>query len=280
MDVSIIIVNYNTKELLEQCLESIFLHTVNVQFEVIVVDNGSTDGSVEVFRSDERVLFIESSGNIGFGRANNEGLKYAKGDFVLFLNSDTVLLNNAIFLFHQNAINHGPLIAGMGSILLDANHNMTHSYGSFPRWYDEFLGPFKRNDTKKTINKFPFVVDYVTGAALFVSKNTLDLYGSFDPDFFLYYEETEMQFRWKVRGLKSCIIEGPQIIHFEGASSKKSGYGKKLIMTSSLLTYFKKTTTYRSFAIIRFFIFLKRLPVLIFCTPFNLKRKYFNIFWK
>ena len=99
MDVSIIIVNYNTRQLTSNCIESIFKYTNGVSFEVILVDNASTDGSIDFFTNDERIIFISSKENLGFGRANNLGYKVAKGRYIFLLNSDTLLLNNAIKIF-------------------------------------------------------------------------------------------------------------------------------------------------------------------------------------
>ena len=96
MDVSVIIVNYNTIELTLNCINSIFTHTLGIDFEVIVVDNNSDDGSGEILRLDKRIVFIQNLANEGFGSANNIGYQYAKGKYLFLLNSDTILLNNAI----------------------------------------------------------------------------------------------------------------------------------------------------------------------------------------
>ena len=99
-DVSIIIVNYNTKQLLADCLKSIYEQTNNIDFEVIVSDNGSVDGSIEMLKRDfSQVILIENNANLGFGAANNRGLEVAKGKYIFYLNSDTVLLNNAVKIF-------------------------------------------------------------------------------------------------------------------------------------------------------------------------------------
>ena len=95
MDVSVIIVNYNTRKLTGECIDSIFEKTSGITFEVIVVDNASQDDSIEIFRKDPRIIFIENTENQGFGKANNLGIKYATGRNILFLNSDTLLINNA-----------------------------------------------------------------------------------------------------------------------------------------------------------------------------------------
>ncbi|MGN0729950.1 glycosyltransferase [Treponema sp.] len=100
LDVSIIIVNYNTLELTKNCLKSIFEQTNGILFEVIVSDNGSTDGSIEMIKSEfPQVILIENNANLGFGAANNRGLKIEKGKYIFYLNSDTVLLNKAVKIF-------------------------------------------------------------------------------------------------------------------------------------------------------------------------------------
>lgn len=101
MDVSVIIVTYNTLALTRDCIDSIFRHTANVQFEVIVVDNASEDGSYDYFSKDRRIIYVYSQENMGFGRANNLGLEYASGEYIFLLNSDTYLKNNAIKIFKE-----------------------------------------------------------------------------------------------------------------------------------------------------------------------------------
>ena len=97
MDVSIIIVNYNTRDLLKDCLISIYKHTTEIDFEVIVSDNGSVDGSIEMLKQEfSQVVLIENNANLGFGTANNRGLAVARGKYIFYLNSDTILLNNAV----------------------------------------------------------------------------------------------------------------------------------------------------------------------------------------
>ena len=102
-DISIIIVNYNTLHVLRPCLDSIIEQTIGIDYEIIVVDNGSTDGSIEELSSNSRVTFIPTGENLGFGRANNKGLEQAKGEYIFFLNSDTLLKNNAIKMLYDFA---------------------------------------------------------------------------------------------------------------------------------------------------------------------------------
>ena len=116
MDVSIIIVNYNTKDLTKKCIESVIKYTTNILYEIILVDNASMDGSKELFEKDIRIKYIYNSTNDGFGKANNLGLKYSSGKYVFLLNSDTILMNNAVYQFYKAMENDGPLVACMGCV--------------------------------------------------------------------------------------------------------------------------------------------------------------------
>ena len=119
MDVSVI-VNYNTKALTKSCIESIFSETCGIEFEVILVDNASSDGSKELFQIDERIIFIESNVNLGFGKANNLGYKYATGKYIFLLNSDTLLKNNAIKLYII-------VCMSLGTFLTNRKHNLHYN---------------------------------------------------------------------------------------------------------------------------------------------------------
>ena len=252
MDVSVIIVNYNTKELTLNCVNSVYEKSTGIIFEIIIVDNASKDGSKELFENDSRIKYIYLPKNIGFGRANNFGYKYAKGKYIFCLNSDTILINNAILLFYEKMENSSSNIGCMGTILKDKNLNEMHSYGKFPTvmgnlwwrlgnqcvWKDPI---YMRNE-----NTDFFAVDYVTGADLFIRKSTINECGFFDEDFFLYFEETEMQWRFVNNGFKNYIYSIPQIIHLEGGSAPKHTPIKITIKkiaqrVNSERLYFKKT---------------------------------------
>ena len=225
-DVSIIIINYNTLKVTQNCIESIFSCTKGLDFEVIVVDNASTDKSSVVLSEDSRIHFIRSDINLGFGKANNLGYSAASGKYIFLLNSDTVLLNNAIKIFYDafEAQQHSK-VACLGSMLLAENGFETiHSFGDFPSLSNTFMSLcriyLKRPKKNKSVGSVPFYVDYITGADLFIRRSVIEKLGFFDPDFFMYYEETEMQYRYYKAGYKSMIIPvGPRIIHLEGGSS-------------------------------------------------------------
>ena len=259
MDVSVILVNYNTLHLTKECIDSIFEKTQGISFEIILVDNDSQDGSREQFSEDKRIIFIESGGNIGFGRANNLGVKKATGKYIFFLNTDTLLVNNAIKYFFDYCEGHShDKFGGIGCLLQDKEGNTIHSFARFPtltsNFKDFFVAPiykklgktYQRYDTTNDdVTKDSFRVDYVTGADLFVSRELIDICGAFDKDFFMYFEETEMQHRWTRNGHPSYIIKSPRIVHLEGGSVNKEHEQfspRKFIMgISSAKLYMKKT---------------------------------------
>lgn len=226
MDISVIIVNYNTKDLIKDCIDSIIINTNNVSYEIIVVDNNSQDGSIEILeKSYPDVLLIKSPVNLGFGKANNLGIKAAKGKYLFFLNSDTILLNNALKYFYDYSESNSGFGA-LGSILLDANHSPCHSYGSLISIKDElriviarYLRFFKQKELlHPEIVISPKEVGYITGADLWVPREIYDLLGGFDPNFFMYCEEVDWQQRMANANLKRIVIPGPKIMHLEGGS--------------------------------------------------------------
>lgn len=229
MDVSVIIVNYNTLHVMLPCLDSIMEYTSGVSFEIIVVDNGSTDGSAETLLKDERIRFVQAGSNLGFGKANNLGLTLARGEYIFFLNSDTLLKNNAIRIMYDFARQYKGRLGALGCILQNSQGVRIHSYGKFPRMSDDLrkyiLIPLLKGlhlyHQTETIYPDQWMrVDYVTGADLFVSRKVLDECGAFHPAFFMYYEESEMEHRFHCKGYDNVLMNGPAIIHLEGEGGK------------------------------------------------------------
>lgn len=273
MDVSIIIINYNTCQMTDECITSICNQTKYITYEIILVDNGSTDGSFEHFKDDERVKYIYSKKNVGFGRANNLGFKHSHGKYVFLLNSDTLLLNNAIYEF-WNYMQLAPIdVACCGCQLLDINGKPTHSAGRFPDmhefwkrivsfvFYELLIG--RQREPEFTQNA---VVDYVTGADLFIRRDVILENGMFDPDFFMYYEETEMQKRFYNMGYKSMIIVTPKIQHLIGGSYKRKGHSLNGMIREmrSRYIYCRKVFNSRKKHIIAF-MHLLMIPRVLIC---------------
>src|SRR3989337_1397646 len=133
MDLSVIIVNWNTKKLLEDCLGSIFKFTKDVGFEIIIVDNGSEDGSQSMLKKKfPQVKLIPNKDNLGFAKANNQGIKIAKGKYVLLLNSDTYLIENSFKKLLDKARSLGGSLGAIGPLLLNEDRSIQQSVGFFP----------------------------------------------------------------------------------------------------------------------------------------------------
>jgi GT2 family glycosyltransferase len=252
IDVSIIIVNYNTKLMTNECINSILNCTKNNLIEIILVDNASTDGSKEFFISDKRIKYIYSEDNLGFGKANNLGVSIANGKYVFLLNSDTILLDDVISkLFKFAEINNINNIGSIGTRLINQNLEDTLSFGQFTspkRIYTRLLEKvkFKKNSYQSKIyaelqNKGFSKVDFVSGADLFILRNIYDDVEGFDPDFFMYYEETDLQKRISRLGYQSFIINCKDIIHLDGGSFQdKLPFKRKMLMTNGLKLYITK----------------------------------------
>lgn len=281
MDVSVIIVSYNTKELTRNCLNSIFEKTTNISFEVIISDNGSTDGSIEMIKTEfPQVVLIENGANIGFGAANNRGAAVSHGKYLLLLNSDTVLLNNAIKHLYDVAEREECIL---GAFLCDHSGDAVSSYGTFT---DPFSFLLKKNVydfypsikawrlaqiKKKSVEPVDKYVDFVTGADLFISRAQFDAVGGFDEGFFMYFEDDDLCRRCLEKGVKSKLVSLPKIVHLEGASSPIK-LRKLLIQDKSFFYYVKKWER----PIMRFlisFVFWLVFPMRLFSNCLSIKEK-------
>ena len=218
--------NYNTRILTAACIDSVFEFSKGVEFEVILVDNASTDGSREFFEKDSRITYIYLQENCGFGRANNAGLERASGKYIFLLNSDTYLLNDALKLFFDKMEESGENVACLGTLLKDKDGNTIHSYGRFlsaaPLYKELLFGkPYDRYDPAEWRKGNFFRADYATGADLFIRRSVISKYGLFDADFFMYYEDAELQSRYARHGCFSYIYDAPQIVHLFSQSDDR-----------------------------------------------------------
>lgn len=248
-DVSVIIVNYNTHKMTMECIESVLHYTTGINVEIIVVDNASSDNSAEIIsQTFPQVIMLASEMNLGFGGANNLGAQVARGKYLFFLNSDTLLLNNAIkdmFDFWQS---HSKLSIGvLGGILVDKSGKEFESFSCFPTIISElgkYIGVnshFKKYAMRKKreLDNFSYAeVDYVCGADMFMEKSTFDHIEGFDTTFFMYFEETDMQKRLLCCGKKNYISSVPLILHYGGASHGKAISNKKRMMVHKSMMIF------------------------------------------
>ena len=293
-DVSIIIVNYNTKHLLNNCIKSIYEQTNNLSFEIIVVDNNSSDNSNEFISSKfPKVKFIQLENNVGFGNANNAGIEYVSSKYVLFLNSDTVLKNDAIALFFDYFETHNANndIGAIGGFLVNEHEKVIHSFGRFPNLYKDLFRMvkdrlyklsqlFKPKENDKTKNDVPdsILVDYITGADLFMPVEVFKKLQGFDKHFFMFFEETDLQFRMYKKGLKRLIVKGPVIIHLEGGSFDNPRTNlKRRYYDRSMLYFYSKNLDYFSYCVL---FFVKLMNVFSPKYTFKENAEYFKIFKK
>ncbi len=251
MQVSIIIVSYNCKKYVIECIKSILDYTKGVQYEIIVVDNNSVDNIEEdLLNTFQNILFLKSEYNGGFGYANNIGLSRAKGKYVFFLNPDTLLLNDTckiLYDFLENNTN----VAAVGARVFDERHNNQISFGRFPSITQYLLEVFPLKIIPKNIkiNKSSegFIsdddvvvdVDFISGADLFAKKSVLDQIGYFDEKFFLFFEEVDLCRRMKIAGYDLKIIAEAKIIHLMGQTMKIS-FQKFKWFEESRYTFLKK----------------------------------------
>ena len=290
MDVSIIIVTYNTCKMTNECINSIVQYTIGLEYEIILVDNASQDDSYNTFSHDERVHYIYNDKNLGFGKANNVGAKHATGRYLFLLNSDTLLKNNAIGYFVEFMDSSPQNIGCCGTLLTDAKGGSMHSFGdahtifnTLDEWcvFPVLSHIGLRNQLSKYYCRtipdiYFFEVGFVTGADMFIRREAYEKCGLFDPDFFMYYEDAELCARYRKNGFRSVIIKKPSIVHLEGASNKNNSLAKRGMVMKSMFLYFKKNLSSYSFCLFKVLFKILYIMMFLTCLPFvngNIKEK-------
>jgi len=225
MDITIVIVNWNTKDLLRDCLESVYKTVKDVTFEVIVVDNASQDGSVAMVREAfPCVDIIENSENRGFSAANNQALRAMKGRYALLLNTDAILTEGAVHeLFAFMEDHDGAAMAG--GQLLNEDGSRQNSIANFPTLFSllmnlpllEALFP-GRYPSKRYEHREPLAVESVIGACVLVRRRAVDEVGMLDEGYFFFFEETDWAFRMQSAGYKVYHVPSARIYHLQGRS--------------------------------------------------------------
>jgi hypothetical protein len=234
VDLSVIIVSYNNKKLLKQTIDSIYDTRQNINFEIIVVDNKSTDGSVELIKQNyNQVKLIENKNNLGFSKANNIGIKQSKGRYILLLNSDTIVTDNCFEKCIKYMKQH-PDIGALGcKVVLPDGKLDPACKRSFPTPEVSFYrmtGLSKLFPKSKRFGKYNLTyldedeiheVDCLVGAFMMVKRETIEQVGLLDEDFFMYGEDIDWCYRIKNAGWKIVYYPEAQIIHYKGGSSDK-----------------------------------------------------------
>lgn len=242
IDLSVVIVNWNTSALLRNCLESVFRTTSGLRFEVIVVDNGSTDDSVDVLRREfPQVRTILNAMNRGFAAANNQGIAASEARYVVLLNSDTVVPPDTLRRLVTFA-EHNPSVGVVGPRLLNGDGTLQKSWARFPTVLSEILGknvraarPFRNGRYAEA-----FEVDSVGGACMLIRRTTFNRIGLLDEGYFMYSEEVDLCYRARERGELVCYLPETHVIHFGGQSARIQSRRMKAQLYRSKLIFFQK----------------------------------------
>lgn len=261
MTLSVIIVNYNVKHYLEQCLESVRRASQGLQVEVFVVDNLSTDGSVPYLR--ERypgVIFIENKENVGFARANNQAIRQSTGKYVLLLNPDTIVAEDTFEDFVSFMDAH-PEAGGAGAYMLRTDGTfapesrrglptpfvafckMSGLASLFPksrvfgRYYMRYLDENEANE-----------IEVISGAFMWLRREALDKAGLLDEDFFMYGEDIDLSYRILKSGYKNYFLPS-RMLHYKGESTEKSSYRYVYTFYEAMRLFFRKHYAHYSFLV-------------------------------
>lgn len=267
MLLSVIIVNYNVKYFLEQCLHSVQKACSNTDAEIIVVDNNSNDGSKDFLPAlFPRVNFIWNNTNIGFAKANNQALAVAKGKFILYLNPDTILPEDVIdkclqfFEQHTNAGGLGiKMIDGSGKFLKESKRAFPSPLTSFFKLSGmAMLFPHSKIFARYHLGHLPdnktHEVDVLAGAFMMIPKKILDEVGNFDEQFFMYGEDVDLSYRIQKVGYKNYYFADSSIIHFKGESTKRGSLNYVRMFYKAMSLFVKKHYSGTKAGIYIFFI--------------------------
>ncbi len=264
MDISVIIINWNTRDLLLNCIRSVYETARDISFEIWVVDNGSTDGSQEAVRAAfPRVLLIENTQNRGFAAANNQALKRMTGRYALLLNSDAALTDGAaqqLLAFMESTP-----AAGMAcGQLLNPDGSRQNSIANFPT-----LLTLISNETLLRIvfpEKFPskrrnypgpIPIESGIGACLMIRKTAMEAVGIFDETYFFFFEETDWAYRMKQANWRIFFVPSARIIHSQGKSAGNR-VASRILFYRSRYIYLKKWHP-KSYSLMRWVLFIRLL---------------------
>ena len=248
--VSAVVVSYNTAELTVRCLSVLVADLAGVRSELIVIDNGSADGSVPAVRAAiPGAVVIESGRNAGFGAANNVGLARARGEFVLLLNSDAFVEPGAVAALIDCLRRH-PRAAVAGPRLLNADGSLQRSCFRFVSpirallenlWLSRLAGPARwAGDYSRWPHDVETDVDWVVGACMLVRRTAYEAVGGFDERFFMYAEETDWQHRMRAAGLGVVFCPAARVTHLGGASGDADRPARNVQFFESLDRYVVK----------------------------------------
>lgn len=272
-DLTIIIVSWKVKNLLKECLTSIFQETSKIDFEVIVIDNGSWDGTVEMVAEDFlKVRIVSNLRNRGFARACNQGIKQAQGSYILLLNPDTVIVERALEKMVEFMNSHQD-VGIAGCQLLNSDWSLQPSVRKFPNFFDHLVMMFKLHHLIK-LNRYLMTnfdyqkeqdVDQLMGAFFIINRKVIEKIGLFDEGYHIWFEEVDYCARVKKAGFKVVYTPSAKIIHFSGKSFAQTLRIKsQWNFSKSKLRYIRKNQSFLIFLTVLFLTPLSLLLSLLF----------------
>lgn len=262
IELSIVIVNFNSGKYLYETIRSIYDQAPEINFEIIVVDNNSSDNSVEkVKESFSDVKVIELKENTGFASANNSGVKSSLGEYILILNNDTEIFKNSIEVL-LSEIKENPDYGIISPLLQYGDGSPQLSFGSDPGLISEF---FLKYFSKTLYNirlflsrgNFEKDVDWISGACFLISSDLYNRLGGFDERFFLYYEDADLGKRIREEGFTNHITSKSKIIHFLGKSTGPLFSDLLPVIKKGHLYYYRKHNTKTSFTLLKNYLIIK-----------------------
>ncbi len=256
MKISVIIVNYNVRAYLEQCLRTVFEALKGIDGEVFVVDNQSTDGSVEMVRDKfPQVRLIANQENVGFSRANNQAIRESAAEYVLLLNPDTVV-GEDVFRKVVAFMDAHPKAGGLGVKMIDGTGQfLPESKRGLPTpavAFYKIIGLTRLFPRSKVFGRYHLghlpeneaaPIEILSGACMFLRKRTLDQVGLLDESFFMYGEDIDLSYRITLGGYENWYFPDARIIHYKGESTKKSSVNYVFVFYNAMAIFAKKHFT-------------------------------------
>ena len=285
MKLSIIIVNYNVRYFLEQCLYSVRKALTNINGETFVVDNNSVDGSCAMVREKfPEVHIIENTSNVGFSKANNQAIKQASGEYVLLLNPDTLVEEDTfqkIVYFMDTHPDAGALgvkmLDGSGNFLPESKRGLPTPRVAFFKIFglsrlfpkskifgQYHLGYLSRDKIHK--------VDVLAGAFMLIRNSVLQKVGGLDEDYFMYGEDIDLSYRIKKAGYNNYYFPGARIIHYKGESTKKGSINYVLIFYKAMLIFARKHFSQKLLGLYKVLIY----TAVYFTAAISISKRYFT----
>lgn len=259
MKLSVIIVNYNVEYFLEQCLYSVRKALRNISGEIIVIDNNSIDGSNRMVKQKfPEVILVENIENTGFSKANNQGLRLAKAEYVLLLNPDTVVEDDtftSIISFMDEHTDAGALgvkmLDGSGKFLPESKRGLPTPLTAFYKMFGlSTLFPRSKRFSKYHLGYLDeneiHEVEILSGAFMLLRRSVLDEIGLLDETFFMYGEDIDLSYRVIKAGFKNYYFPNTRIIHYKGESTKKSSVNYVLVFYNAMVIFARKHFTHKN----------------------------------